>query len=78
MFLLTCPTCRRDYLVGARSVLGLHNVRPGVIVLELSCPEGHRVLDVTGSKRGPEQRPESANPQAAPTVAALVDAGRMG
>lgn len=71
MFLLTCPTCRRDYLVGARSVLGLHNVRPGVIVLELSCPQGHRVLEVTGSNRRPDL-------QAASTVAALVDAGRMG
>ncbi|MGH3908366.1 MAG: hypothetical protein ACRDTE_29905 [Pseudonocardiaceae bacterium] len=49
MFLLTCPTCRRDHLVGARSVRRLHNVRPGVIVIELSCPEGHRVLEVTGS-----------------------------
>lgn len=50
MFLLTCPTCRCDYLVGSRSVLGLHNVRPGVIVLELSCPAGHRVLEVTGKR----------------------------
>jgi len=49
VFLLTCPTCRLDYLVGARSVRRLHNVRPGVIVAELSCPQGHRVLELTGS-----------------------------
>lgn len=49
MFLLTCPTCRRNHLVGARSLRRLHNVRPGVIVIELCCPEGHRVLEVTGS-----------------------------
>lgn len=49
VFLLTCPTCRLDYLVGARSIRRLHNVRPGVIITELSCPHGHRVLELTGS-----------------------------
>jgi hypothetical protein len=51
VFLLTCPTCQLDYLVGARSIRRLHNLRPGVIVLELSCPQGHRVLELTGSAR---------------------------
>lgn len=49
VFILTCPTCRLDYLVGPRSVRRLHNLRPGVIVVELSCPQGHRVLEITGS-----------------------------
>jgi hypothetical protein len=49
VFLLTCPTCRQDHLVGPRSVQGLHNLRPGVIVVELRCPRGHRVLELTGS-----------------------------
>ncbi|MGH3932199.1 MAG: hypothetical protein ACRDTF_19730 [Pseudonocardiaceae bacterium] len=60
MFLLSCPTCQRDYLVGARGVLGLHNVRPGVIVLELACPQGHRVLEVTGAQRLSANRHRSA------------------
>lgn len=71
MFLLTCPTCQCDYLVGARSVARLHNLRPGMIVVELSCPQGHRVLEMTGSQRAPDR-------QAASTVAALVDACGMG
>jgi hypothetical protein len=48
VFLPTCPTCRQDHLVGPRSVWGLHNLSPGVIVVELRCPYGHRVLEVTG------------------------------
>lgn len=49
MFVVNCHVCHRRYLVGAGSVRRLSNLRPGMIVVELSCPHGHPALEVTGA-----------------------------
>jgi hypothetical protein len=38
MFDLFCARCRRHYLLGARGLHNLHNLAPGMILLELVCP----------------------------------------
>lgn len=72
MFLLTCPSCQRDYLVGARSVARLDNVRPGVIALELSCPRGHRVLGGTGNQVA-DPAPKTSAPKTSAPEASISE-----
>jgi hypothetical protein len=47
MFVVHCPTHGSDVLLGIRRVRGATNVR-GLIVLELECHDGTRLLHVTG------------------------------
>jgi|tagenome__1003787_1003787.scaffolds.fasta_scaffold20734764_4 hypothetical protein len=49
MFSVYCPTHGSDVLLGIRRVRGATNVR-GLIVLELECYDGTRLLHVTGRK----------------------------
>jgi hypothetical protein len=49
MFSVYCPTHGSDVLLGIRRVRGATNVR-SLIVLELECHDGTRLLHVTGRK----------------------------
>lgn len=49
IFDLYCARCHRRYLLGARGLHNLHNLAPGVILLELICPHGHPTVVMTGS-----------------------------
>ncbi|MDQ1598999.1 MAG: hypothetical protein QOD68_473 [Actinomycetota bacterium] len=49
MFVVYCPTHGSDVMLGIRRVRGGANVR-GLIVLELECHDGTRILHVTGRK----------------------------
>ena len=49
MFVVHCPTHGSDVMLGIRRVRGATNVR-GLIVLELECHDGTRLLHVTGRK----------------------------
>jgi hypothetical protein len=49
MFVVYCPTHGSDVMLGVRRVRGAANVH-GVIVLELECHDGTRILHVTGRK----------------------------
>ena len=49
MFLVHCPGHRTDVLLGLRRVRGVVNVR-GLIVVELECHDGERILHVTGRR----------------------------
>jgi hypothetical protein len=49
MFVVYCPTHGSDVMLGIRRVRGATNVR-GLIVLELECHDGTRLLHVTGRK----------------------------
>ena len=53
MFDIHCPTCRRRYLVGSRSIRSFHNTTEGPIA-RVDCPRGHRLVrrfrdDLVGS-----------------------------
>ena len=49
MFVVYCPTHGSDVMLGVRRVRGATNVR-GLIVLELECYDGTRLLHVTGRR----------------------------
>ncbi|WP_084963025.1 hypothetical protein [Thermoactinospora rubra] len=49
MFLVYCAECEERMLLPVRHVQGLHNLAGGVIAVELTCYEGHRVIVLTGS-----------------------------
>jgi hypothetical protein len=49
MFVVYCPTHGSDVMLGVRRVRGATNAR-GLIVLELECHDGTRLLHVTGRK----------------------------
>jgi hypothetical protein len=49
MWLLYCPGCDRQVLVGPRGVCEIDNRAPGDIVVVLRCPSGHRMTLLTGA-----------------------------
>ena len=49
MFVVYCPAHGSDVLLGIRRVRAVTNVR-GLIVVELECHDGTRLLHVTGRK----------------------------
>jgi hypothetical protein len=52
MFLGFCDECDRRMLLPASHVRAVHNLAPGVLVMELTCYEGHTLLVMSGSDAG--------------------------
>ncbi|MBA2496649.1 MAG: hypothetical protein H0V33_06045 [Acidimicrobiia bacterium] len=55
MFAVTCPTCRRRYLVGARSIQAFRNTNDGPVAV-VRCPAGH-LLEHEFRTRAPRPAP---------------------
>ncbi|NUP65584.1 MAG: hypothetical protein HOV96_15740 [Nonomuraea sp.] len=49
MFLAYCDECGERFLLPANHVAGVHNLANGVIAVELTCYEGHRILVLSGN-----------------------------
>ncbi|MER6007553.1 hypothetical protein ACIHFD_46370 [Nonomuraea sp. NPDC051941] len=49
MFLAYCDECEERFLLPANHVVGVHNLASGVIAVELTCYEGHRLLVLIGN-----------------------------
>jgi hypothetical protein len=52
MFLAYCDVCEERFLLPANHVVGVHNLAGGVIAVELTCYEGHRILVLSGNEVG--------------------------
>ncbi|SEH02878.1 hypothetical protein SAMN05444920_130103 [Nonomuraea solani] len=48
MFLAYCDACEERFLLPANHVTSVHNLESGVIAVELTCYEGHRILVLSG------------------------------
>ncbi|WP_327090540.1 hypothetical protein OIE66_07925 [Nonomuraea sp. NBC_01738] len=49
MFLAYCDECEARFLLPPSHVRAVHNLAGGVIVIELTCYEGHRLLVMSGN-----------------------------
>ncbi|MFD9946378.1 hypothetical protein ACFWYW_30710 [Nonomuraea sp. NPDC059023] len=49
MFVAYCDECGDRFLLPASHVVAVHNLASGVIVVELTCYENHRVLVMSGN-----------------------------
>ncbi|MFI6291631.1 hypothetical protein ACIBEJ_08590 [Nonomuraea sp. NPDC050790] len=49
MFVAYCDECGDRFLLPASHVVALHNLASGVIAVELTCYENHRVLVLSGN-----------------------------
>jgi hypothetical protein len=50
MYALFCHHCGHSHLMGARSILSLHNTSEGVIAY-VRCPEGHELFTTFDGRR---------------------------
>ena len=48
MFLVHCPNHAKSVLLGLSRIRGVANLPGGVIVVELECHDGARILHLTG------------------------------
>jgi hypothetical protein len=48
MFLAYCDECGERFLLPANHVVAVHNLANGVIAVELTCYEDHRILVLSG------------------------------
>ncbi|MFE0150610.1 hypothetical protein ACFWY5_25915 [Nonomuraea sp. NPDC059007] len=49
MFVAYCDECGDRFLLPASHIVAVHNLASGVIVVELTCYENHRVLVMSGN-----------------------------
>lgn len=73
MLQIHCPDCSRQYLVGTRSILSIHNTSEGVIAY-VRCPEGHTTIN-TGTTRSIEKIGAGAERPLQPVRKSPVGAG---
>ncbi len=73
MLQIHCPDCDRQYLVGTRSILSIHNTSEGVIAY-VRCPEGHTTIN-TGTTRSIEKIGAGAERPLQPVRKTPVGAG---
>lgn len=59
MFLLHCPTCDRQTLLGADEVDSVYNLAPGMISVSGTCPHGHPAVLLTGEAFTPKADPRT-------------------
>lgn len=49
MFLAYCDECEERFLLPASHITAVHNLASGVIAMEMTCYEGHRIIVLTGN-----------------------------
>jgi hypothetical protein len=49
MFLAYCDECEERFLLPANHVTAVHNLESGVIAVELTCYEGHKIIVLSGN-----------------------------
>jgi hypothetical protein len=62
MFVVHCPTCDRQSLLGVDEVEYVYNLAPGIISVSGKCPRGHPAVLFTGEAFTPRADPRVWQP----------------
>ncbi|MCA2229887.1 hypothetical protein [Nonomuraea aurantiaca] len=49
MFLAYCDECEERFLLPVSHITAVHNLASGVIAIELTCYEGHKLIVLSGN-----------------------------
>lgn len=49
MFVVHCPECDQQMLLGVRSIRQLHNLDSGAVAVEMTCYRGHSLMLMSGN-----------------------------